>query len=140
MLRRDWSSDVCSSDLSAAEHQSVVMDAWQLIVADYDREIGDGKETFGTKPTQQCREGIFHIHYGCFICWDDVRHSRFLEGKIPTKFNIEVNLLIVNRLTNTLSLQSFASRWITYPYKHLLSLVRGFSPPARRPTQRRGTG
>ena len=41
---------------SAMEHQSVVMDAWQPIVADYDREIGDGKDTFGTNPTQHSVE------------------------------------------------------------------------------------
>ena len=41
---------------SAVEHQSVVMDAWQLIVADYDCKIGDGKETFGTNPTQHSVE------------------------------------------------------------------------------------
>ena len=45
-----------STVTSAVEHQNIVMDAWQLIVADYDREIGDCKETFGTNPTQHSVE------------------------------------------------------------------------------------
>jgi hypothetical protein len=32
---------------SVIEHQDVVMDAWQMIVADFDAEMADGKETFG---------------------------------------------------------------------------------------------
>ena len=37
----------------AAEHQEVVMDAWQRIVADFDAEMADGKATFSRKPIQQ---------------------------------------------------------------------------------------
>jgi hypothetical protein len=35
---------------SAAEHQEVVMDAWQRIVADFDAKMADGKTTFNRKP------------------------------------------------------------------------------------------
>jgi hypothetical protein len=35
------------------EHQEVEMNAWQRIVAEYDRELADGKETFTRTPTQQ---------------------------------------------------------------------------------------
>jgi hypothetical protein len=38
---------------SAAEHQEVVMDAWQQIVADFDAEMVDEKATFSRKPIQQ---------------------------------------------------------------------------------------
>jgi hypothetical protein len=38
---------------SAAEHQEVVMDAWQQIIADFDAEMADGKATFSRKPIQQ---------------------------------------------------------------------------------------
>jgi hypothetical protein len=38
---------------SVIEHQDVVMDAWQMIVADFDADMADGKETFGQNPTQQ---------------------------------------------------------------------------------------
>lgn len=38
---------------SAAEHLDVTMNSWQMIVADFDREMADGKETFTRKPTQQ---------------------------------------------------------------------------------------
>ena len=38
---------------SAAEHQDVVMNSWQMIVADFDREMADGKDTFTRKSTQQ---------------------------------------------------------------------------------------
>jgi hypothetical protein len=38
---------------SAAEHQEVVMDAWQRIVADFDAEMADGKATSSRKPIQQ---------------------------------------------------------------------------------------
>jgi hypothetical protein len=38
---------------SAAEHQEVVMDAWQQIAADFDAEMVDGKATFSRKPIQQ---------------------------------------------------------------------------------------
>jgi hAT family C-terminal dimerisation region len=37
---------------SAAEHQDVAMDAWQMMIATYDAELADGKETF-TRNTQQ---------------------------------------------------------------------------------------
>jgi hypothetical protein len=32
---------------SVIERQDVVMDAWQMIVADFDTKMADGKETFG---------------------------------------------------------------------------------------------
>jgi hypothetical protein len=39
--------------MSATEHQGVMMDAWQWIVADFDAKMADGKATFSRKPTQQ---------------------------------------------------------------------------------------
>ena len=47
---------------SAAEHQDVMMYAWQMIVADFDCEIADGKETFGQKPTQQSVQEEYSIY------------------------------------------------------------------------------
>ena len=47
---------------SATEHQDIVMDAWQMIVADFDAEIADGKETFGQKPTQQSVQEEYSIY------------------------------------------------------------------------------
>ena len=47
---------------STIEHQDVVMDAWQMIVADFDAEIADGKETFGQKPTQQSVKEEYSIY------------------------------------------------------------------------------
>jgi hypothetical protein len=38
---------------SAAEHQDVVMNTWQIIVADFDAEMADEKATFSGKPIQQ---------------------------------------------------------------------------------------
>ena len=38
---------------SIPQCEDVVMDAWQKVVADFDRVIADGKETFTTNPTQQ---------------------------------------------------------------------------------------
>jgi hypothetical protein len=47
---------------SATEHQDPVMDAWQIIVANFDREISDGKETFGRKTSQQSVEEEYSIY------------------------------------------------------------------------------
>ena len=47
---------------SAAEHQDVVMDAWQMIVADFDHKIADGKETFGWKLTQKSVQEEYSIY------------------------------------------------------------------------------
>jgi hypothetical protein len=47
---------------SATEHQDVVMDAWQMIVADFDAEMADGKVTFGQKPTQQSVQDEYSIY------------------------------------------------------------------------------
>lgn len=38
---------------SAAEQDDVPVDAWQMMVADFDAEMADGKETFSRKPAQQ---------------------------------------------------------------------------------------
>lgn len=46
---------------SATEHQDAEMDAWQIIVANFDREISDGKETFGRKVAQQSVEEEYSI-------------------------------------------------------------------------------
>jgi hypothetical protein len=48
--------------VSDAEHQEVVLDAWQMIVADFDAEISDGKETFGWKATQQSAQEEYAIY------------------------------------------------------------------------------
>jgi hAT family C-terminal dimerisation region len=47
---------------SVIEHQDVVMDAWQMIVADFNAEIADGKETFGRNPTQQSVKEEYSIY------------------------------------------------------------------------------
>ena len=47
---------------SATEHQDAVMDAWQIIVANFDAEISDGKETFGRKAAQQSVEEEYSIY------------------------------------------------------------------------------
>jgi hypothetical protein len=38
---------------SAKEHEDTPMDAWQMIVANYDAEMADGKSTFNQNPTHQ---------------------------------------------------------------------------------------
>jgi hypothetical protein len=38
------------------------MDAWQMIVTDFDAEMADGKETFGRKPTQQSVQEEYLIY------------------------------------------------------------------------------
>ena len=52
-----------AATLAPIEHQDVVMDAWQMIVADFDAEIADGKETFGRKSTQQS----VHEEYSIYV-------------------------------------------------------------------------
>jgi hypothetical protein len=47
---------------SAAEHQDVAMNAWQIIVADLDAEMADGKETFARNPTQQSVQEEYSIY------------------------------------------------------------------------------
>jgi hypothetical protein len=47
---------------SVIERQDVVMDAWQMIVADFDAEMADGKETFGRNPTQQSVKEEYSIY------------------------------------------------------------------------------
>jgi hAT family C-terminal dimerisation region len=42
--------------------QDVVMDAWQMIVADFDTKMADGKETFGQNPTQQSVKEEYFIY------------------------------------------------------------------------------
>ena len=46
----------------ATEHQEVVMDAWQRIIADFDAEMADGNETFGRNPTQQSVQEEYSIY------------------------------------------------------------------------------
>jgi hAT family C-terminal dimerisation region len=48
---------------SVIEHQDVVMDAWQMIVADFDAEMADGKEIFGRDPTQQGVKEEYSIYF-----------------------------------------------------------------------------
>jgi hypothetical protein len=47
---------------SVIERQDVVMDAWQMIVADFDAEMADGKETFGQNPIQQSVKEEYSIY------------------------------------------------------------------------------
>ena len=47
---------------SPAEHQDVPMNAWQMMVAGFDAEIADGKETFTRNPTQQSVQEEYSIY------------------------------------------------------------------------------
>lgn len=47
---------------SAVEQQDVAMNAWQMMVADFDAEMGDGKETFTQKPTLQSIQEEYAIY------------------------------------------------------------------------------
>lgn len=47
---------------SAVEHQNVVLDAWEVIVAGFDLELADGKETFGRNTTQQSVQEEYSIY------------------------------------------------------------------------------
>jgi hAT family C-terminal dimerisation region len=47
---------------SVIEHQDVVMDAWQMIVTNFNAEMVDGKETFGQNPTQQSVKEEYSIY------------------------------------------------------------------------------
>jgi hypothetical protein len=47
---------------SVIERQGVVMDAWQMIVADFDAKMADGKETFGQNPIQQSVKEEYSIY------------------------------------------------------------------------------
>jgi hypothetical protein len=47
---------------SATEHENVSLDAWQMIVADFDAEMGDGKDTFTRKHTQQSVQEEYSIY------------------------------------------------------------------------------
>jgi hypothetical protein len=47
---------------SVIEHQDVVVDAWQMIIADFDAEMVDGKKTFGRNPTQQSVKEEYSIY------------------------------------------------------------------------------
>ena len=47
---------------SAAEDQDVVLNSWQLAMADFDREMADGKETFTQKPIQQSVKDEYSIY------------------------------------------------------------------------------
>jgi hypothetical protein len=41
---------------SAVERQDVTMNAWQMIVATYDAELADGKDTFSRKTQKSVEE------------------------------------------------------------------------------------
>jgi hypothetical protein len=47
---------------SVIERQDVVMDAWQMIVTDFNTEMADGKETFGRNFTQQSVKEEYSIY------------------------------------------------------------------------------
>ena len=47
---------------SPAEHQDVPMNAWQMMVAGFDTEMADGKETFTRNPTQQSVQEEYSIY------------------------------------------------------------------------------
>ena len=44
-----------------AEHENVVMNAWQMIVTNFDTELADGRETF-TQRAQQSVEEEYSIY------------------------------------------------------------------------------
>ena len=46
----------------ATERSSVVMNAWQRMVADFDADIADGKAMFWQKPTQQSVQEEYSIY------------------------------------------------------------------------------
>lgn len=46
----------------ATERSDVMMNAWQRMVAEFDADIADGKETFGLKPTEQSVEEEYSIY------------------------------------------------------------------------------
>ena len=50
---REYQEQYTPTAMSVAEHQDVAMNAWQMIVADFDAEMADGKETFAQNPSQQ---------------------------------------------------------------------------------------
>lgn len=47
---------------TAAEQQDVILDAWQMIVADFDAEMADRKETFAQNPTQPSVDDEYNIY------------------------------------------------------------------------------
>src|SRR5271154_7203657 len=48
--------------MSPAENQDVPMNAWQMIIAGFDAEMADGKETFTRNPTQQSVQEEYSIY------------------------------------------------------------------------------
>src|SRR6266446_7151098 len=47
---------------SAEDHQGVVLNSWQKIVAEFDAEMADGKETFNRNPTPQTVKDEYAIY------------------------------------------------------------------------------
>ena len=67
----------------ATEQFSVVMNAWQRMVADFDADIADGKATFGQKPTQQSVQEEYSIYVmGVLLAGSTVDTLGFWKVKI----------------------------------------------------------
>jgi FPC/CPF motif-containing protein YcgG len=58
----DYRQQYMPAATSVIEKQDVQMDAWQRMVADFDAEIADGRNTFGRKPTQQSVQEEYSIY------------------------------------------------------------------------------
>jgi hypothetical protein len=58
----DYRQRILPAATSIVEKQDIEMDAWQRMVAHFDAEISDGKETFGRKPTQQSVQEEYSIY------------------------------------------------------------------------------
>ena len=59
---REYWEQYTPTAMSAAEHQDVAMNAWQMIVADFDAEMADRKETFARNPSQQSVQEEYSIY------------------------------------------------------------------------------
>jgi len=82
---------------SAAEQEDVVLDAWQIIVANFDAEMADGKETFTRNPTQQSVDDEYSIYAsGALSAGSTVGTLGFWtthEHTFPTIFRIAMDYL-----------------------------------------------
>jgi FPC/CPF motif-containing protein YcgG len=58
----DYRQQYMPAATSVIEKQDVQMDAWQRMVADFDAEIADSRNTFGRKPTQQSVQEEYSIY------------------------------------------------------------------------------
>jgi hypothetical protein len=58
----DYRQQYMPAATSVIEKQDIQMDAWQRMVADFDAEIADGRNTFGKEPTQQSVQEEYSIY------------------------------------------------------------------------------